>query len=117
MDSSKETRPIDSLVLLSKLHNKQTSFGKLMAAEEMRTEDCLHSIQSVFLGSDRRYNRYWLFLGPCTTCDPGHRRVYFESSEDGHWEVMDSTEVSSIFLFPRLTVYWVLLVFSAQSVF
>ncbi|KAM0862284.1 hypothetical protein ACQ4PT_045348 [Festuca glaucescens] len=25
--------------------------------------------------------------------DPGHRRVYFESSEDGHWEVIDSPQV------------------------
>ncbi|KAG1359055.1 Homeobox-DDT domain protein RLT3 [Cocos nucifera] len=24
--------------------------------------------------------------------DPGHRRVYFESSEDGHWEVIDTSQ-------------------------
>jgi len=53
----------------------------------------LHPVQSIFLGSDRRYNRYWLFLGPCDADDPGHRRVYFESSEDGHWEVIDNEEV------------------------
>ncbi|CAL8137722.1 unnamed protein product [Prunus armeniaca] len=39
-----------------------------------------------------KYNRYWLFLGPCNAYDPGHRRVYFESSEDGHWEVIDTEE-------------------------
>ncbi|PQQ09558.1 hypothetical protein Pyn_06800 [Prunus yedoensis var. nudiflora] len=49
-------------------------------------------MQSVFLGSDRRYNRYWLFLGPCNAYDPGHRRVYFKSSEDGHWEEIDTEE-------------------------
>ncbi|CAL2244652.1 unnamed protein product [Prunus armeniaca] len=52
-------------------------------------------MQSVFLGSDRRYNRYWLFLDPCNAYDPGHRRVYIESSEDGHWEVIDTEEVVS----------------------
>uniref|UniRef100_A0A0E0LNF8 Homeobox domain-containing protein n=1 Tax=Oryza punctata TaxID=4537 RepID=A0A0E0LNF8_ORYPU len=51
-----------------------------------------HQPQVVLLGSDRRYNNYWLFLGPCRTDDPGHRRVYFESSEDGHWEVIDSPQ-------------------------
>ncbi|KAF3792589.1 Homeobox-DDT domain protein [Nymphaea thermarum] len=49
-----------------------------------------HWMQSVYLGSDRRYNSYWLFLGACDSKDPGHRRVYFESSEDGHWEVIDT---------------------------
>ena len=52
-----------------------------------------HQPQIVLLGSDRRYNNYWLFLGPCRADDPGHRRVYFESSEDGHWEVIDSPQV------------------------
>ncbi|GJM92189.1 hypothetical protein PR202_ga08629 [Eleusine coracana subsp. coracana] len=51
-----------------------------------------HEPQVVLLGSDRRYNSYWLFLGPCRVDDPGHRRVYFESSEDGHWEVVDSPQ-------------------------
>jgi hypothetical protein len=53
-----------------------------------------HEPQVVLLGSDRRYNSYWLFLGPCKADDPGHRRVYFESSEDGHWEVVDSPQVA-----------------------
>ncbi|XP_040381805.1 homeobox-DDT domain protein RLT3 [Oryza brachyantha] len=51
-----------------------------------------HQPQVVLLGSDRRYNNYWLFLGPCSADDPGHHRVYFESSEDGHWEVIDSPQ-------------------------
>ncbi|MFS7957400.1 putative transcription factor & chromatin remodeling DDT family [Helianthus anomalus] len=54
--------------------------------------DDLHPMQSIFLGSDRRYNRYWLFLGPCNMCDPGHKRIYFESSDDGHWEVIETEE-------------------------
>ncbi|KAF0908070.1 hypothetical protein E2562_022918 [Oryza meyeriana var. granulata] len=52
----------------------------------------VHQPQVVLLGSDRRYNNYWLFLGPCRADDPGHHRVYFESSEDGHWEVIDSPQ-------------------------
>lgn len=51
-----------------------------------------HPLRSIYLGSDRRYNKYWLFLGPCDENDPGHRRVYFESSEDGHWEVIDTSQ-------------------------
>ncbi|PIA28796.1 hypothetical protein AQUCO_06600010v1 [Aquilegia coerulea] len=51
-----------------------------------------HPLQSIYLGSDRRFNSYWLFLGPCNAKDPGHRRIYFESSEDGHWEVIDTKE-------------------------
>lgn len=50
-------------------------------------------MQTVHLGSDRRYNNYWLFLGPCARDDPGHRMVFFESSEDGHWEVIDTPQV------------------------
>lgn len=53
----------------------------------------MHPMQSIYLGSDRRYNSYWLFLGPCDGKDPGHRRVYFESSEDGQWEVIDTEQV------------------------
>lgn len=56
----------------------------------------VHPMQSIFLGSDRRYNNYWLFLGPCTVHEPGHRRVYFESSEDGHWEVIDTAQVYNV---------------------
>ncbi|KAF3575502.1 hypothetical protein DY000_02034102 [Brassica cretica] len=40
----------------------------------------------------KSFNRYWLFLGPCNANDPGHRCVYFESSEDGHWEVISHKE-------------------------
>ncbi|KAK9125687.1 hypothetical protein Scep_014533 [Stephania cephalantha] len=53
-----------------------------------------HAMQSIFLGYDRRFNRYWLLLGPCDVKDPGLRRIYFESSEDGHWEVIDTEEVT-----------------------
>ncbi|KAI7739127.1 hypothetical protein M8C21_004101 [Ambrosia artemisiifolia] len=49
-------------------------------------------IISVMQEKNRRYNRYWIFLGPCNMCDPGHKRIYFESSEDGHWEVIETEE-------------------------
>ncbi|KAJ7965739.1 Homeobox-DDT domain protein RLT3 [Quillaja saponaria] len=84
--------PIDSTLLVSKFYNDEGSSGNEKDATETEVMNGLHPIQSVFLGSDRRYNRYWLFLGPCIDDDPGHRRVYFESSEDGHWEVIDSEE-------------------------
>ncbi|XP_061347614.1 homeobox-DDT domain protein RLT3 isoform X2 [Gastrolobium bilobum] len=78
--------PVDSSSLFSKFHSHEASF------ENGKGSTDSHPIQSVLLGSDRRYNRYWLFLGPCDADDPGHRRVYFESSEDGHWEVIDTEE-------------------------
>ncbi|XP_010274901.1 PREDICTED: homeobox-DDT domain protein RLT3 isoform X2 [Nelumbo nucifera] len=93
-----EVLPIDSSTTVLKTCRKEkcssrTSCSKAKAAEatEMVGSD-VHPLQSVYLGSDRRYNRYWLFLGPCNESDPGHRRVYFESSEDGHWEVIDTEE-------------------------
>ncbi|XP_022639986.1 homeobox-DDT domain protein RLT3 isoform X2 [Vigna radiata var. radiata] len=77
---------VDSSSLFSRFHNYEAYFQKGNGSSMS------HPIQSVFLGSDRRYNRYWLFLGPCNVDDPGHRRIYFESSEDGHWEVIDTVE-------------------------
>ncbi|CAJ1937166.1 unnamed protein product [Sphenostylis stenocarpa] len=77
---------VDSSSLFSRFHSYEVSFQK------EKGSSISHPIQSVFLGSDRRYNRYWLFLGPCNIDDPGHRRIYFESSEDGHWEVIDTKE-------------------------
>ncbi|XP_030963210.1 homeobox-DDT domain protein RLT3 isoform X2 [Quercus lobata] len=90
--------PVDSSVSISKSYEKERSSGEGENVKEKEVESGLHLMQSVFLGSDRRYNRYWLFLGPCSALgpcsvyDPGHRRVYFESSEDGHWEVIDTVE-------------------------
>ncbi|XP_056171319.1 homeobox-DDT domain protein RLT3-like [Syzygium oleosum] len=92
LNSSAEIQPIDSSALLSKSHVKQISSGKSTEAKDVEIVDYPHAMQSVYLGSDRRYNRYWLFLGPCNSCDPGHRSVYFESSEDGHWEIIDTKE-------------------------
>ncbi|XP_078443412.1 homeodomain-like transcriptional regulator isoform X2 [Wolffia australiana] len=57
-----------------------------------------HTLQAISLGQDRRFNGYWLFLGPCSLGDPGHRRIYFESSEDGHWEVIDSPEALMVLM-------------------
>lgn len=99
LNSSAEIQPIDSSALLSKSHVKQISSGKSTEAKDVEIVDYPHPMQSVYLGSDRRYNRYWLFLGPCNSCDPGHRSVYFESSEDGHWEIIDTKEVSSVLVF------------------
>ncbi|XP_062091461.1 homeobox-DDT domain protein RLT3 [Humulus lupulus] len=80
---------IDSSASISKFYERPY---KEKDAKDIEMWVGLHPMQSVFLGSDRRYNRYWLFLGPCDANDPGHRRVYFESSEDGHWEVIDTKE-------------------------
>ncbi|KAK3020286.1 hypothetical protein RJ639_045835 [Escallonia herrerae] len=86
------SQPVDSRVAISKMCGKEKSSGRRKDAKEREVQDYLHPMQSIFLGSDRRYNRYWLFLGPCNAYDPGHKRIYFESSEDGHWEVIDTEE-------------------------
>ncbi|KAL0401362.1 UNVERIFIED_CONTAM: Homeobox-DDT domain protein RLT3 [Sesamum latifolium] len=91
-------QPIDSLVPMSKIGEEETVANMKRVAKQMEAELYLHPMQSIFLGSDRRYNRYWLFLGPCDELDPGHRRIYFESSEDGHWEIIDTKEAFSTLL-------------------
>ncbi|KAL0321943.1 UNVERIFIED_CONTAM: Homeobox-DDT domain protein RLT3, partial [Sesamum calycinum] len=88
-------QPIDSLVPMSKIGEEEKFANMKRVAKQMGAELYLHPMQSIFLGSDRRYNRYWLFLGPCDELDPGHRRIYFESSEDGHWEMIDTKEAFS----------------------
>ncbi|XAR53571.1 hypothetical protein NMG60_11022181 [Bertholletia excelsa] len=85
-------QPIDSLASFSKLALKAKFSCQREDVEETEDGDDVHPMQSIFLGSDRRYNRYWLFLGPCSAYDPGHKRIYIESSEDGHWEVIDTEE-------------------------
>ncbi|KAJ8526323.1 hypothetical protein K7X08_028800 [Anisodus acutangulus] len=89
---SLELQPVDSSVSMSKICQKNKSPSTAKNTKELEAGDDLHPMQSIFLGSDRRYNRYWIFLGPCNELDPGHRRIYFESSEDGHWEVIDTEE-------------------------
>ena len=79
LSKSSDSHPVDSSSIVG------ADFAKLAG-------DNVHPMQSVYLGSDRRFNRYWLFLGPCNANDPGHRCVYFESSEDGHWEVISHKE-------------------------
>lgn len=89
---SLELQPVDSSVSMSKLCEKNKSPSTAKKSKQTEAGDDVHPMQSIFLGSDRRYNRYWIFLGPCNELDPGHRRIYFESSEDGHWEVIDTEE-------------------------
>ncbi|GMH07840.1 hypothetical protein Nepgr_009680 [Nepenthes gracilis] len=83
---------IDSSMFISLLCAKKKSSNRKRDANEAEVVNDPHPMQSIFLGSDRRYNRYWIFLGPCYANDPGHKQVYFESSEDGHWEVIDTEE-------------------------
>nr|GEW12903.1 DDT domain-containing protein [Tanacetum cinerariifolium] len=71
-------QPVNSSTVISVIHGK----GGEKDATKVEDVDDLHPMQSVYLGSDRRYNRYWLLLGPCNTCDLAHKRIYFESSED-----------------------------------
>ncbi|XP_048232620.1 homeobox-DDT domain protein RLT3 isoform X2 [Ricinus communis] len=92
LHTSSTSRPIDSSVSILKFNEREKSSSKGNDTQETELGVNLHPMQSIFLGSDRRYNRYWLFLGPCNSHDPGHKRVYFESSEDGHWEVIDTAE-------------------------
>jgi hypothetical protein len=55
--------------------------------------DELFVFRSQPLGMDRRHNRYWQFVTAYISEDPNCGRIYFESSEDGHWEVIDTEEV------------------------
>ncbi|XVE72619.1 hypothetical protein DITRI_Ditri11bG0052600 [Diplodiscus trichospermus] len=89
--TSSDSHPVDSSSI-SKFFEKEKRSSSRKDSKETEVGVEIHPMQSVFLGSDRRYNRYWLFLGPCNAYDPGHRRIYFESSEDGHWEVIDTEE-------------------------
>ncbi|XWS36650.1 hypothetical protein CRYUN_Cryun20dG0103400 [Craigia yunnanensis] len=89
--TSSVSHPVDSSSI-SKFFEKEICSSSRNDGKETEVGVDVHPMQSVFLGSDRRYNRYWLFLGPCNAYDPGHRRIYFESSEDGHWEVIDTEE-------------------------
>ncbi|CAI9091445.1 OLC1v1026482C2 [Oldenlandia corymbosa var. corymbosa] len=82
--------PVDSRIPMSKNYDRENSSS--WTNKERGASDDLHPMQSIYLGSDRRYNRYWLFLGPCSGRDPGHKRIYFESSDDGHWEVINNEE-------------------------
>lgn len=84
---------IDSLVVMSRIDSTEKYGNMKTVANQMEADEFCHPMQSIYLGSDRRYNRYWIFLGPCDEFDPGHRRIYFESSEDGHWEMIDTKEV------------------------
>ncbi|MCO5562423.1 hypothetical protein L7F22_016051 [Adiantum nelumboides] len=54
--------------------------------------DELYVFRSLPLGLDRRRNRYWQFMTSHAAEDPGCGRIFFESSEDGHWEVIDTEE-------------------------
>ncbi|XP_057471021.1 homeobox-DDT domain protein RLT3-like isoform X2 [Actinidia eriantha] len=92
LDRPSALHPKDSSASIHSFFAKANSCCQRKDAKETEVEDNLHPMQSIFLGSDRRYNRYWLFLGPCNANDPGHKSIYFESSEDGHWEVVDTEE-------------------------
>ncbi|PWA91394.1 DDT domain-containing protein [Artemisia annua] len=87
-DTMPDVQPVDSSAVISVV--QEESMEKDVT--EVEDVDDLHPMQSIYLGSDRRYNRYWLFLGPCNTFDPGHKRIYFESSEDDHWDVIETQE-------------------------
>ncbi|XP_010557732.1 PREDICTED: homeobox-DDT domain protein RLT3 isoform X2 [Tarenaya hassleriana] len=101
--SNQHNYPLTSWVHGGKLHSSKgasTSDSRIVdsssvvgvSAKQSGDEAYDLPVRTVYLGSDRRFNRYWLFLGPCNTNDPGHRSVYFESSEDGHWKVIDNEE-------------------------
>lgn len=104
VNTSSLLQSFDSLASISTISGQEKPSSRKKDAKEMEVEDDLHPVQSIFLGSDRRYNRYWLFLGPCNAYDPGHKRIYFESSEHGHWEVVDTEEGT----FPTSSIFYVL---------
>ncbi|KAL2650700.1 hypothetical protein R1flu_018828 [Riccia fluitans] len=52
----------------------------------------LYVVRSLPLGMDRRRNRYWQFVTCRGGQDPNCGRIFFESSTDGSWEVIDTEE-------------------------
>ncbi|KAL9235180.1 hypothetical protein vseg_009967 [Gypsophila vaccaria] len=87
-----EVCPVDSSVALSMSFQQEKSPDQEQGSRGNRFGVHIHPMQSKFLGSDRRHNRYWLFLGPCDAADPGHTRIYVESSEYGQWQVIESEQ-------------------------
>ncbi|KAL3519817.1 hypothetical protein ACH5RR_017966 [Cinchona calisaya] len=55
------------------------------------TAEEMYVFRSLPLGSDRRRNRYWLFVASPSSPDPGSGRIFVESP-DGYWRLMDSVE-------------------------
>jgi hypothetical protein len=66
--------------------------------------DELFVLRSQPLGLDRRHNRYWQFVTSSIADDPGCGRLYFESAEDGHWEVIDTDDVCTLRIFALFSV-------------
>lgn len=72
--------------------SSEKSRAQLKVDIDFRADE-LYVFRSLPLGLDRRHNRYWQLVTSHAAEDPGCGRVYFESSEDGHWEVIDTEEV------------------------
>ena len=87
----KESQQENSSLSISGAASEKTR-AQLKADIDFRADE-LYVFRSQPLGLDRRHNRYWQFVTSYVADDPGCGRLYFESSEDGHWEVIDTEEV------------------------
>ena len=72
-------------------YTTEKSRAQLKASIGLRAKD-LYVYRSIPLGQDHRHH-YWQFLTCSSGNDPGSGRMFFESHEDGHWKVIDTTEV------------------------
>ncbi|KAI5081671.1 hypothetical protein GOP47_0001414 [Adiantum capillus-veneris] len=77
--------------------SSEKSRAQLKVEIDFRADE-LYVFRSLPLGLDRRRNRYWQFMTSYAAEDPGCGRIFFESSEDGHWEVIDTEEAFSALL-------------------
>lgn len=77
--------------------SSEKSRAQLKVDIDFRADE-LYVFRSLPLGLDRRHNRYWQLVTSHAAEDPGCGRVYFESSEDGHWEVIDTEEAFNALL-------------------
>lgn len=105
--TSKNSPPLDKELGIqgcNNNHDASTTGMSGFASEKTRAQlkvdidfraDELYVFRSLPLGLDRRHNRYWQFVTSYVAEDRGCGRVYFESSEDGHWEVIDTEEAFS----------------------
>jgi hypothetical protein len=82
----------DSSVAQQIGYTTEKSRAQLKASIGLKAEE-LYVYRSIPLGQDRRHNRYWQFVTCSSGNDPGSGRIFFESHEDGHWKVIDTSEV------------------------
>lgn len=100
VNTSSLLQSFDSLASISTISGQEKPSSRKKDAKEMEVEDDLHPVQSIFLGSDRRYNRYWLFWAPVMHMIQATREYILSllSMDTGRWLIL-KREPSPLHLF------------------